>query len=114
MRGWEPDRQRWTRMHKGRRFRRTPKQLGLPPDQWTEEGSYPAWIAWFKAAVELAELKAENKRIWDELYLRTTPAHFVTFLLAWTEEAKGHTLDDRRRSIEFSKQWLARLKDEPP
>ena len=51
MRGGEPDRKRWTRMYKGVRFRRTPKQLGLPPDQWTEEGSYPAWMAWYWIAV---------------------------------------------------------------
>lgn len=37
-------------MYRRVRFRRTPGQLGLPPEDWTAERSRRAWLDWLRAA----------------------------------------------------------------
>jgi hypothetical protein len=55
LKGWEEDRKRWTRMHEGVRYRRTCRQLGLPPEDWTAERSYAAFLKWFRIMADLDE-----------------------------------------------------------
>lgn len=38
---------RWVRMYKGKRYRVTCAELALPKEQWTEQGSYQAFAAWW-------------------------------------------------------------------
>jgi|GEM_PF-3631797 len=48
---------RWVRMYKGKRYRVSCAELGLPESEWTEQGSYQAFTAWWdkkKAAIDAA------------------------------------------------------------
>ena len=40
---------RWVRMYKGNRYRVSCDELGLPPDQWNELGSYQLFNQWWAA-----------------------------------------------------------------
>lgn len=47
-------------MYKGVRFRRTPEQLGLPPEDWTAKRSQSAWLQWLRAAIKDFDLTGKR------------------------------------------------------
>jgi integrase len=84
---WEGDPcYRWVKMYRGRRYRISCHDLGVPRSQWTKEGSYQAANLWWRAKEQAIDGRCEQERPHADAIAELQKKEAIAAALGFEEE----------------------------